>query len=103
MEIIIIGIIIIAIIYYYFSSSRNNKVSMNKTESMGNLSGLFNNQNQNQNQIINCADVTMQSCNNQDFPMRNYCPTECQVDTNSIAQCREWAFKDGDECKVNPG
>jgi hypothetical protein len=36
----------------------------------------------------------MKLCNNPNFPMSRICPKECQADTNSVAQCREWANSD---------
>jgi len=61
---------------------------------MGNLPGG------NQNKI-NCGDATLFKCAfNGDF--KNSCPNECATGTNSIAQCRDWAYRNSDECRANP-
>ncbi len=49
---------------------------------------------------MDCSNVTMADCSN---PwIQDKCKTECAKDTNSLAQCREWAFRPSNECEANP-
>ena len=67
---------------------------------IGNISNNISNNKQGNNQIINCGDATMELCNDPIYQFS--CPNECAKGTNSIAQCRQWAFRDSNECKANP-
>ena len=48
-----------------------------------------------------CGVATLDKCAS--YPLyKNDCPKECATGTNSIAQCRDWAYRDSDECRANP-
>ena len=65
------------------------------------LTGWLNQGNIVENQKINCGDATMPKCDIN--PLYKFsCPNECAKGTNSIAQCREWAYRQSDECRANP-
>jgi len=65
-----------------------------------NLKNVSSNYSTEQVTIGDCNDVTMRFCSHP--TVSSTCPKECAKDTNSIAQCREWAFRESNECKANP-
>ena len=92
-NVIIIVVLVIVVIYFL---SQNTP----KKENFGWFTDMFNpSQNQNQNQNINCGDMNMGLC---DIGFKGICPKECEKGTNSLAQCREWAFRNSNECSANP-
>ena len=90
MEIIII-LVVILVVFYFFNTTNKKKEGFDFWNDF--FGGGGNKQNS-----LNCDQMTMGLCQNPINKM--LCPTECQPDTNSWAQCREWAEKPG-ECDRN--
>jgi hypothetical protein len=93
MEIIII-LIVILVVFYFFNTTNKKKEGFDFWNDLNSAFGGGNRQNS-----LNCDQMTMGLCQN---PLNKMvCPTECQPDTNSWAQCREWAEKPGECDRLN--
>lgn len=92
-------IILIFVIIYLISTTSPKKEKFSFFDDLARAS----NPNMATTQAIDCSGVNMALCDLPFSGIRDKCPTECAKGTNSIAQCREWAFGPSNECAANRG